>query len=180
MTIQDDEKFCIPCKKIGVDRKAHRIMPSGGGRCDEHFRDEQGLPQLSPEAVRFIQLCKEREKNPAGSATELEAQYDRVEKPVRKKFDYKAMQVDRDAGMRITDIAKKHGCSIPSVSVNTHSPKERVKIRKANPHKDDALFRRTASNGDFSVMIENLKRKRAVIDDAIEKCENARAALEKL
>ncbi len=61
MTISDDKKFCWPCKKLGMRRKAHRITP-GGPRCDEHFREEYGLPQLNDEGRAFIERCKELER----------------------------------------------------------------------------------------------------------------------
>jgi hypothetical protein len=61
MTIADDGKFCNSCRKVGLQRKAHRIMPGeGGAQCDEHFRDISGLPQLSNEAKVFIAKCKAR------------------------------------------------------------------------------------------------------------------------
>ncbi len=61
MTIADDGKFCVRCANVGIKSKAHRIMPKGGARCDEHFRDESGLPQLREEANLFIAHCKELE-----------------------------------------------------------------------------------------------------------------------
>lgn len=38
------------------------------------------------------------------------------------KFDIAAMQADRNAGMGVADIAKKHGCSIWSVYNTTEKP----------------------------------------------------------
>lgn len=61
MTIADDGKFCNSCKKLGLQRKAHRIMAGdGGAQCDEHFREISGLPQLDEKARRFIATCKEK------------------------------------------------------------------------------------------------------------------------
>lgn len=62
MTLRDDGKFCWKCKKIGLQRLAHRIMPSGGAVCDEHFREEAGRPQLTEEARTFIGRCHELEQ----------------------------------------------------------------------------------------------------------------------
>lgn len=184
MTIKDDEKFCIPCKKIGLEHRAHRIMPGGGGRCDEHFRDEQGLPQLNDEAKRFIELCKEREKNPTGAPPAQHALPDPEDDlKKRKKLDYPAMQADRDAGMRIADVAKKYGCSYASVAMNTHlrkDPTPAVKTRKAKPHADDALFRRTAESNGFASTIADLKAKRAVHEQKIAAIDQVIAGLEKL
>lgn len=64
MTIADDGKFCNSCKKLGLQRKAHRIMAGEGGQqCDEHFREKWGLPQLNEKAKLFILSCKEMEKS---------------------------------------------------------------------------------------------------------------------
>lgn len=64
MTIADDGKFCNSCKKLGLQRKAHRIMAGdGGAQCDEHFREISGLPQLNEKARRFIASCKGKEAN---------------------------------------------------------------------------------------------------------------------
>lgn len=67
MTIVDDGKFCGRCAAIGLQRLAHRIMQSKGKpkRCDEHFREEWGLPQLTEDARQFIARCKEREHEAA-------------------------------------------------------------------------------------------------------------------
>jgi hypothetical protein len=37
-------------------------MPNGTVRCDEHWREEDGLPQLTPEARVFIDGCNELER----------------------------------------------------------------------------------------------------------------------
>jgi hypothetical protein len=64
LTIADDGKFCSSCKKLGLQRKAHRIMAGeGGAQCDEHFRQISGLPQLNEKAKLFIAMCKETETN---------------------------------------------------------------------------------------------------------------------
>ena len=54
-----DEKWCRPCERdLGEKRKAHRIMPKDGGRCEEHYREQAGEPQRTPEAVEFIKRWK--------------------------------------------------------------------------------------------------------------------------
>jgi hypothetical protein len=51
---------CRPCERdLGQNRKAHRIMHKGGGRCEEHYRYEAGLPQRTPEAAEFIERWKQ-------------------------------------------------------------------------------------------------------------------------
>src|SRR6267142_5768239 len=120
MTIADDNKFCNSCKKVGLQRKAHRIMPGeGGAQCDEHFRDISGLPQLNEEAKRFIAQCTETLVNPAAGVPHPPGSAAPAPKGVRKRLDFAAMQKDRDAGMKIAEVAKKYDCSYASVSTNT-------------------------------------------------------------
>lgn len=54
MTLQDDGKFCFECNKIGLLRKAHRIVPKYGAACDEHYREHAGLPQITMEGKGLI------------------------------------------------------------------------------------------------------------------------------
>jgi hypothetical protein len=61
VSTKHDKSNCGRCRRIGLKRIAHRIMPDGTVRCDEHYRDEAGLPQLTFEARRFIAKCEERE-----------------------------------------------------------------------------------------------------------------------
>jgi hypothetical protein len=60
MTLRDDNKLCHECKRAGWLRKAHRIMPSGGHVCDEHYRHLSGKPQLNREAEAFIENWKRK------------------------------------------------------------------------------------------------------------------------
>jgi len=91
MTIADDGKFCNTCKKVGLRRKAHRIMSGkgeGGAQCDEHFRDISGLPQLNEEAKRFIAQCEETLANPsAGVPDPPGSAAPAIPKRMRKKPD---------------------------------------------------------------------------------------------
>jgi len=60
MALAEDGKFCGPCERRGLRRKAHRIMPAVKGvrpktlMCEEDFRIDQGLPQLSPQAQAMV------------------------------------------------------------------------------------------------------------------------------
>jgi hypothetical protein len=98
LTIHDDGKLCFECKKIGLLRKAHRIMTSGGAVCDEHFRDKQGMPQLTIEAKGLILRWKQATAVMAATA---EVQSVEVKAPLgtiaqlAKKFI--------DAGMSVED-----------------------------------------------------------------------------
>lgn len=62
MGTKHDNSNCGTCRRLGLKRKAHRIMADGTTRCDEHFREECGLPQLTDEARCFIEKCHERER----------------------------------------------------------------------------------------------------------------------
>lgn len=121
MTIADDGKFCNTCKKIGLQRKAHRIVSGeGGAQCDEHFREISGLPQLNETAKRFIAQCKETLADPSAGVPHPPGSA-----APRKKRDFIVMQIDRDAGMTIDEIAKKYDCSYASVRINTTDPRRR-------------------------------------------------------
>jgi hypothetical protein len=60
--MQAEKKDCGRCRRIGLKRRAHRIMPDKSARCDEHFRQEWGWPQLTREAEAFIERCNELEE----------------------------------------------------------------------------------------------------------------------
>jgi len=60
LKIADDGKLCGPCKARGLQRPAHRIVPAVKGEhskiavCDEHYRLDQGLPQLTAKAEALV------------------------------------------------------------------------------------------------------------------------------
>lgn len=64
MSMRDDGKLCRRCKEAGLNRLAHRIMPNGEPLCDEHYRDECGLPQLDTERSLFIKNLQSTSPRP--------------------------------------------------------------------------------------------------------------------
>lgn len=203
MTIADNGKLCNSCKKIGLQRKAHRIMPGeGGAQCDEHFRDISGLPQLNEEAKRFIEMCKARAVDPNAELPDVPRPSYTLEAPrPMQRLDYEAMPADRDAGMKIADIAKKHDCSCASVSMGTHArvdpqPKKRGPYKRKDKtiavsaeavKNAQRTFRDMVNkdagakkNGRFTRVVATLKEERAQFAKDLAALDEAIANLEKL
>ena len=80
---------CRDCRDIGVNVTATRILPSGTAVCTDHYRKRLGMPAatISP------------------SPNEKEA----AKMPQPVNIDWAKVQADRDAGMKVAEIAKKYG-----------------------------------------------------------------------
>lgn len=172
-----DDRICVPCKKIGLTRKAHRVMPGGGGRCDEHFREEQGLPQLNEAAKAFIAHCKEYEQTQSGPKPKPPDW-----KPTEKNkvtVDCVAMQKDRDAGMKPKDLAEKYGVNYGYVMNHTTKPKNSTPaheaVQEAQTHFQKSA--KSVAKVNFVNVIEELKEKRAEYQDKIAKIDSVIASL---
>jgi hypothetical protein len=105
--------LCRDCQDFRQEVKATRTIGTTAV-CDEHWRNRLGQKFTAPTA-------------PALTARELpeEKAMDRR----ASKLDAEAMQRDRDAGTRVTEIAKKHQC-IPA-SVYNHTTGNGSGIKRA-------------------------------------------------
>jgi len=133
-------KLCRTCETMGIHTPATRILPSGGGRCEEHYRKEAGLPPLRSASGKEIHSVAVGSAAPAaaaappavkiGSEAKAAAAKEK-EDPMnsedgrRSKFDAAAMQADRDAGMSCPQIAKKYACHKASVYNHTKGSGEK-------------------------------------------------------
>lgn len=104
MTVSDDGKNCHDCRQLRVERKAHRIMPSGAGVCEEHYRSRMGLPQRTSEATAFVKfLAPVKLLTPK---SEPQGETPMAKKPDQETID--AMQKDAAAGLSTNQIAEKN------------------------------------------------------------------------
>src|SRR5271157_847272 len=103
-------KLCRTCEMMGMHTPATRILPSGGGRCEEHYRKEAGLPPLRSASGKEIHSIV-----PAAAAAERENTVKKEEDGRGTKLDVAAMQADREAGMSGAKVAEKYKCSVATV-----------------------------------------------------------------
>src|SRR5579859_5082042 len=128
---------CRVCERdLGEKRKAHRIMPKDGGRCEEHYRFEAGEPQRTQEAKDFIERWKrvvqQRDAaaqsfpvspQPGSDSLDTGSVLDEEDSSVPKRKPVDAamiaeMRKDAEAGMSINQISVKHAISWPTVKLH--------------------------------------------------------------
>jgi hypothetical protein len=172
-------------------------MPSGGGRCEEHYRKEAGLPPLHSASGKEIHSF-----TPAPPA----AQPEEKEEPMNSedgrasKMDAAGMQRDRDAGMRVTEIAEKYKCHPASVYNHTHAPagsgkkivhrpslaeKAAAALSTDGRHNNSGRSRKvlkkaTGASGGYQDALEDLRTCRADMAKRLANVDRAIAALEEL
>lgn len=122
-------KLCRTCETAGMHTPATRILPSGGGRCEEHFRKEAGLPPLKSasgkEIHSMVPAVKIGAEARSAAAEERENIVKNKEDGRASKLDAAAMQRDRDAGISVAEIAKKNHCNPGSVYNHTKGSGEK-------------------------------------------------------
>jgi hypothetical protein len=99
VSVNDDGKNCHDCRQLRIERKAHRIMPSGAAVCEEHWRSRMGLPQRTSEAVAIVKSWQAPKSSPPGE-TEM------AKKPEQDTID--GIRKDAAAGMNTNQISEKH------------------------------------------------------------------------
>jgi len=112
-------KLCRTCETLGIHRPATRILPSGGGRCEEHYRKEAGLPPLKSNSGKEISSYGGPSAHPPAAAAAERENTMKDGDGRASKLDHEAMQRDRDAGIRVVEIAKKYKCHAASVYLYT-------------------------------------------------------------
>ena len=83
-----------------------------------------------------------------------------------QKLDQEALQADRNAGISVAEIAKKHDCSSGSVYMLTKKPKR--ESRATPPSTPKAGRKRGSFDGaGMNGVLKQLRAKRQAIDRAI-------------
>jgi hypothetical protein len=147
MTVKDDGKLCFDCKQLHVERKAHRIMPSGTAVCEEHYRRRMGLPQRTPEAVDLVkrwEALKPREE-------EVPKPKEEGETKMAKSLDQATidkMRKDYAEGISINAIAEKHGSSWPTVKQAVGSGNKAAKKNASSNSRGSTMFALTPAFAD--------------------------------
>jgi hypothetical protein len=133
------DALCMPHKRRGRIVIAHRIV-NGEAMCKNCF---EGKPVLDA---------------PAGEKA----------MPAKKNVDWDAVQEDRDDGMIVADVARKHGVSDATVFAHTKRNGKRAgKPRAARKIIVDIAAFAGPADGRFAEALEFLRAKRASIDVAI-------------
>ncbi len=165
------ENWCHLCKQEGKDVVA-KFSVDGRPACAAHFMAwRKDHPLEHPAPLSF-------------NAPEP------TEKPMTKNLDYAEMQKERDSGIPVSEIAKKHDCNVASVYNNT---KKKVTVKKpgrlssladaARAREEFHPKRNTresfSKNGTISELLVKLRARRAAIDEAITAIEMAEQVLAK-
>lgn len=97
---------------------------------------------------------------------------------VKAKFDASALQADRNAGMKIADVAKRHGCSVATVCLRTTAPGGPPRPKELSPKAAKQFvaehlpttYRPQIATARFNAepVLEELRAYRERIDRAIE------------
>lgn len=143
------DALCLPCKNRGREVKAHRLVGTVP-MCDDCYR---GKPQPPPAPrATIIETDLRPEAAPGGSMETTDGR--------RGKIDWAAAQRDRDAGLRVAEIAKKYGVSDVSVYTRTKASKAQLaSVRRVAgaPRVNRKKFLRkeagTVARGDFAAQI---------------------------
>jgi hypothetical protein len=189
-------------------------MPSGGGRCEEHYRKEAGLPPLhsasgkeihsftpaAPAAPPVVKIGAEART----AAAEEKGEPMNSKDGRASKLGAAGMQRDRDAGMRVAEIAKKYKCNPASVYNNTKSngivrPRKTLAEKAAAALSTDGRHanrgrppagggtrgtrgrpRKQVHGGSFDDMIEQLRERRETLNKELAGVDRAIAALEEI
>ncbi len=67
---QQEKKMCFDCKNRGLQRLAHRQMPTGAFVCEEDFRLRAGWPQLNAKAEALVKSWQKPTPSSQKTATE--------------------------------------------------------------------------------------------------------------
>jgi hypothetical protein len=159
-------------KVEGVDVcPAHYIIYVRRGKQDDESMQLQGVKLPPPRTGNGVKLGEKDLERTFGLPEGVE--------PVGKvggHYDTKAMQADRDAGMKPKEIAAKHEVSLTTVYTVTldhrksKEPKDRNKNRN-NIHTETTMETLAHNAVDWSDVLADLRAKRAKLDAAIEAVE---------
>lgn len=138
--------FCRDCLDGGVRVATARKLPGGTEVCDLHFRRRMRMPEQT-----------------------TTIQEDTM--PKDKEVDWSAVQRDRDAGVKVSELVKKYGVSNPTIYTRTHSSKNSQK----HAAKNGATRIAESGNGAMSTpnLIFALKTKRDALSAAIAALESS-------
>ena len=138
---------CRDCEDTGQAVEAIHRLPSGTHVCRLHLLKRLGQ---SP-------ATKSSEANPAPEET----------MPISKEIDWAKVQTDRDAGMSVKDVAKKHGVHVSTIYLHYQKRGSHPPARKG-PRGKRGGFDRTPGEKDLMARtLAELRNRREVIDRAI-------------
>jgi hypothetical protein len=184
------ENWCHPCQQEGKPVVA-KFTVEGRPYCAAHYmawRKEHPGEAAPAAAPIGTPLPSTRVELQPLSET---SNYEIVEKPMKQKLDYAAMQKDRDVGMSLAEIAKKYDCSYASVCANTN--RGSAPARPRGPYKKPARLEALADaaqdrvtpqmsahfsdHATIAELLAKLRARQAALNEAIEAVEMAQKVL---
>jgi hypothetical protein len=120
--------LCIAHKRIGrLVRAIHTV--NGEGMCGSCFRG-QAIDASAGAPVKALERLGDYNLAITDNGIQAVAKNGGV-KPMaeRKNIDWNAVQRDRDAGMKITEMEKKYGVANPTIYAHTHGKNGAAKAK---------------------------------------------------
>jgi len=188
------DAYCEPCKARGAFIAATRIVAGPGGaktpKCDVCFRGAlepvAPIPRDAPAERIFRELTPIGRDHPETHHGPKMKTEEAKPMPAKKEIDWTKVQNERSDGATVAELAKKYGCSTPTICAHTKgAPGGRRASRKAPaemPAGRPRLVRDAARGrakdapsglgGQFGPAIGLLKARRDELNDLISRLED--------
>lgn len=184
------DAYCEPCKSRGAFIAATRIVAGPGGaktpKCDVCFRGAleppAPIPRDAPAERIFRELTPIGRDHPETHHGPKMKTEEAKPMPAKKEIDWAKVQNERSDGATVTKLAKKYGCSTPTICAHTKpGPAEATWWAAAPAKRKPSLVRDVARGrakgtpsglgGQFGPAIGLLKARRDELNDLISRLE---------